>query len=352
MELLVGLLISLAVLLIGVGYQALGSARDARRFPPPGHMVDVGGHRLHVYCAGEGSPTVVLDSGLPGSSLSWRVVQSEVAKFCHVCSYDRAGLGWSDPGPRPRTSQRIVEELHTLLTNAGMKGPYVLVGHSFGAFNARLYASKYADEVAGMVFVDPLHPREWLQMTQEQKRKVKWAVRLARYGALLARLGIARLVLSLGRAGALGTARSLVSLLTGGVLRGREGWMASVQKLPRETRPVVGVFWTQPKCYEAIAEYIQALPESAAQVAATNGYGDLPLVVLSAGAGDAARQLEQEALVRLSSCGRHLVASKSGHWIQLDQPELVVRAIREVVDAARGRRLQEPTDIKLSRTEG
>ncbi len=130
-DLLIGLaaLVTLLVL-AGLIFQAIGSARDARRFPPPGQLVDVGGHRLHIYRMGEGTPAVVMDSGFPASSLSWTFVQPAVARFTQAYSYDRAGLGWSDAGPMPRSSRQIVEELRALLLNAGVEGPFVLVGHS------------------------------------------------------------------------------------------------------------------------------------------------------------------------------------------------------------------------------
>jgi pimeloyl-ACP methyl ester carboxylesterase len=119
-------------------------------------MVSVSGHNMHLYCTGKagGGPTVVMDSGLGGGVLDWQTVQQKVAKFARVCSYDRSGIGWSESGPSPRTSPQIVKELHALLENAGVGGPYVLVGHSFGGANMQLYASEYSDEVAGMVLVD------------------------------------------------------------------------------------------------------------------------------------------------------------------------------------------------------
>jgi pimeloyl-ACP methyl ester carboxylesterase len=194
-ELLIGSAVFVTlVVLAGLVLQEIGSARDARRFLPPGQMVDVGGHQLHICATGRGSPTVVLDSGFPGSSLSWTYVQPEVTRFTRACSYDRAGLGWSDAGPMPRTTRQIVEELHALLRNAQVKGPYVLVGHSFGTFTVRLYASTYPDEVAGIVLLDPIQLSDWLNMTEAGKRKLMGAVRLARYGAILARLEVARLV--------------------------------------------------------------------------------------------------------------------------------------------------------------
>jgi pimeloyl-ACP methyl ester carboxylesterase len=145
----------LVLLLAGVVLQFIITRIDACRYPAPGEMVDVGGYNLHLYCTGEaGAPTVVMDSGLGGTVLDWQLVQPEVAKFARVCTYDRGGMGWSDPGAQPRTSRQITKELQTLLSDAGVRGPYVLVGHSFGGTNMQVYASRYPDEVAGMVLVD------------------------------------------------------------------------------------------------------------------------------------------------------------------------------------------------------
>src|SRR5918995_5554862 len=145
----------LLLLLAGVVYQFLATKNDERKYPAPGEMVDVGGYSLHLNCTGEeGTPTVVMDSGLGGTVLDWQLVQPEVAKFTRVCTYDRGGMGWSERSPQPRTSQQFVEELHALLGNAGVEGPYVLVGHSLGGVNVQLFVSQYPDEVAGMVLVD------------------------------------------------------------------------------------------------------------------------------------------------------------------------------------------------------
>ena len=293
------LLIRLAVLvtllvLAGLIFQAIGTARDARRFPPPGRLVDIGGHRLHIYRMGEGTPAVVMDSGFPASSLSWTFVQPAVARFTHACSYDRAGLGWSD-------------------------------------------ASTYPGDVVGLVLVDPIHPSEWLQMTDASARKLAGAIRLSRYGALLARMGIARLISALVRLGTPGLARTSVSLLTGGTMAEAERRIAPLGKLPLELRPIIAALWTQPKFFDAIASQAESLPQSAAQVAATGDYGDIPLVVLSASSSSPSDIKGHEALAHLSSQGKHVVASKSGHWIQLDEPDLVIESIREVVELV-GRR--------------
>src|SRR5918912_1497138 len=149
---LFGLLVVLG--LIGASYEAIAAAGDARSYPPPGQLVDVGGYRLHIQCVGTDSPTVVLDAGLSGSSLDWSLVQPELGRTTRVCAYDRAGMGWSDPGPQSRTPRQIAGELHTLLTKAGIAGPYVLVGHSLAGKNVRLFALSHPEEVAAMVLVD------------------------------------------------------------------------------------------------------------------------------------------------------------------------------------------------------
>src|SRR6266487_4781642 len=140
---------------VGAIYQAIATARDRRAYPPPGQLIDVGGYKLHIFCMGQGSPTVILDHVGAGNSAQWALVQPEIAKTTRVCAYDRAGFGWSDPGPAPRDARQNVQELHMLLTNAQIAPPYVLVGHSFGGDVARLYADQYRDQVAGMVLVDP-----------------------------------------------------------------------------------------------------------------------------------------------------------------------------------------------------
>src|ERR1700740_1069364 len=188
-----------------------------------------------------------------------------------------------------------------------------------------------------MVLVDPIHPSEWLDMSEPGARKLAGAIRFSRYGALLARLGVARLISALVRLGATGLARSSVSLLTGGTMAEAERMIAPLAKLPTELRPIVAALWTQPKFFDAIVGQAEALPQSAAQVAATGDYGDIPLVVLSANSASPSQMKEHGSLARLSSQGKHVVASKGGHWIHLDEPDLVIESIREVVESV-GRR--------------
>jgi pimeloyl-ACP methyl ester carboxylesterase len=166
---LLGLVIGLVALaVIGVIYQAFATEIYRRIYPPPGELVDVGGHSLHINCVGEGSPTVILESGLGATSVDWANIQPEVANTTRVCAYDRAGSGWSEPGPGPGDPQQIAGELHTLLGNAGIGGPYVLVGHSFGGLYVRMYAYQYPNEVEGMVLVDSSHPEQSARTAEAQ----------------------------------------------------------------------------------------------------------------------------------------------------------------------------------------
>ncbi|HXD09399.1 MAG TPA: alpha/beta hydrolase, partial [Anaerolineales bacterium] len=152
------LILSLSALTWVAGIVA--KSKLARENLPPGQLTDVGGYDMHLYCMGEGSPTVILEAGLNDFHVSWSKVQAEVATATRVCSYDRAGLGWSEASPHPRTSQVMAEELHTLLTNSGVAAPYILVGHSFGGIVMRQFAQQYPDEVAGMVLVDSAHEEQ------------------------------------------------------------------------------------------------------------------------------------------------------------------------------------------------
>ncbi len=308
------------LLLAGVVFQFVVTKIDERRYPAPGDMVDAGGYDLHLYCRGEvGAPTVVMDSGLGGTVLDWQLVQPEVAEFARVCTYDRGGMGWSEPGDQPRTSQQIVKELHTLLGNAGVEGPYVLVGHSFGGTDMQVYASRYPDEVAGMVLVDSaLEDEEAVTLT----RSLQPSPLLLKS---LATIGLMRLPYALG---------AETPGLTSRELEDEQAAISSHRK---------HVF--------AIADETSSLEESFAQNRAhPMSLGDKPLMVLTAGSvqtedtglsPEQADQLDklhsesQAALKRRSENAKQIIAEDSGHYIQVDQPALVIDAVRQVVEAAR-----------------
>ena len=306
----------------------------ARRPLPPGDLIDVGGFRLHLTCQGRG-PSVIFDAALGGSSISWSLVQPEVARFARACAYDRAGFGWSDAGPFPRTAGRAADELRVLLDRAAVPPPFVLVGHSFGGLVARIFATRFRADTAALVLVDPAHPEDWATPAPKEKIKIERGVALCRYGGTAARLGIARIVTALASIGAYGVARAIVRVVSrGGLSREDEGILAPVWKLPREARAPLRRFWTEPRFFDALGNQIANMCTSAAEVleASASGYGDLPLVTISSTDPGEYRLRQQDALARLSTRGRHVIALNSGHWVPLDEPGVVVDAVRHALD--------------------
>jgi pimeloyl-ACP methyl ester carboxylesterase len=328
--------VGIAVLVLsitGIITQLVSLRRDMRRFPPPGQLVDVGGFRLHAVCCGSGTPTAVLESAIAASSLSWARVQPAVARFTRVCAYDRAGLAWSDAPTVPRTFARIVDELDACLTNAECVAPYVMVGHSFGVFVCLTFAARHPQQVAGLVLVDP--PSEWMQMNQRQLRMLRGAVQLSGVGRLLTRMGVVRACLALLTGGAPAAPRYFVKVFGPTAARTLERLIGEVRKLPHEIHPVVQALWCQPKCFQAMADHLRVLQEATASAAAVRSLGDLPVIVISSGDQTPDVTASHRALAAMSSGGRVVFASKSGHWVPYDEPELIVEAIREVVETFR-----------------
>ncbi len=317
---LAGLVVFL--LLAGVVYQFVATKIDEYRYPAPGEMVDVGGYSMHLYCTGEGgAPTVVMDSGAGGSVLDWQLVQPEVAGFARVCTYDRGGAGWSELGAQPRTSEQFVEELHTLLGNAGVQEPYVLVGHSLGGTNMQLYASRYPDEVAGMVLVDSaLEDLDLLPITESLQGSPVWT-------KIYAMTGVVRLVNMLGPVG------------------------YPFSELPPDSADeALAISSSTRQLYESADEASSIRESFEQQLAAPMLLGDKPLIVLTAGPlqlqgmglsqeqmdqMDEAHTRTQAALTQGSQNSEQTIAEDSGHYIHLEQPDLVVDAIGQVVEAAR-----------------
>ena len=317
---------------LGVVYQALGTRRDARVYPPPGRLVDLGSHRLHLLESGRGSPTILLEAGLMSTMLSWKELQRVLAGSFRVVSYDRAGLGWSELGPMPRTAERIVDELHTLLERAAIPPPYVLVGHSFGGLTMPLFAARFPDEVAGMVLVDPVAPAEWNPPSDHDLRLTSIGARVCRRAALLARVGLIRFVAFLLTTGGKKAASYLVRLIS----RGTPADAGSVSSpwfsaLPANEKAMASVFWVQPKFALTIASQLENLPVSAASVSQFTNISDKPVVILSARTAPERRRLEHASMAERLPQGEHVLAGNSNHWIMQEDPDLVIRAIEKVV---------------------
>ena len=302
---------------IGTVWQFLEQRAEAKKYFPLGQLTNVDGHFLHIYCSGQGSPTVILEGGVPEWSIHWQKVQPEIAKVTRVCSYDRAGYGWSEPGPTPRTAERIVDELHTLLRNSGEFGPFVYVAHSFWGPAALLYQHTYPNEVVGVVLIETWSP----QLFSPVPDVIAQSLPLAKTLKTIAPLGQVRLV---GELGILPLADMLQAKL-----------------LPKELQPVYKAAYYDDGIWEAMYEEYSAMKESGLQTQSIRSLDDLPLFVIKAGVRpgddyppDEVWNATQESLTKLSSRGKLIIAETSGHFVQLEDPALVVDAIREVLDAA------------------
>jgi pimeloyl-ACP methyl ester carboxylesterase len=313
----------------GMLYQHLAGRGAARRFLPPGELIDVGGHRLHVLCRGAGRSPVLLESGIAASSISWAAVQPAIARFTRVCTYDRAGLSWSDAPSCPRSFDRIVNELATVLSWVAPGERCVLVGHSFGSFVVRGYAMRHPDLVAGLVLVDPA--MEWLTLTPERAYRLRRARYLSRVGAWLAHLGIPRACLALLIGGAPAAPRRFSRLFGTTVAQTLERLVGEVRKLPPAAYPLMQAFWSQPKCYHAMADHLAVLERDGAAIAQVVSPTEIPTLVISSG-NQPPEQLEaHRRLADASHAGRHIIAARSAHWVQFDEPELVTAAVHELI---------------------
>lgn len=324
-------------ILLGMVYQRLGTRRDWRLHPPPGKLVDLGTHRLHILESGQGGPTVVLEAGLMSTVLSWSALQDELARKYRVVSYDKAGLGWSEGGPLPRTADRIVDELHLLLDRASIPAPYILVGHSFGGLTVPLFAARYPEQTAGVVLVDPVAPVEWNPPSQHDRRLTEIGAKVCRRSAFLSRIGLLRFVAFLLTTGAKGPAGRLVRLIS----RGTPAESGSVSSpwfwaLPANERQMASIFWIQEKFAVTIASQLENLPVSAARVCELGSFCDKPVVILTARTAPENRREEHAAIASRLPQGRHVIAENSNHWIMWEQPGLVLQAIQTVADSLRG----------------
>jgi len=250
-------LLFIAVLL-GAVYQFFGTRRDQKAHPPPGRLIDLGGHRLHLYESGNSGPAIVLEAGLMSTVLSWTELQRELSKSFRVVSYDRAGLGWSDLGPMPRTAERIVDELHLALQKAAVAPPYVLIGHSFGGLTMSLFAARYPQEVTGMVLIDAVVPAEWDPPSEQDSRNARIGAKVCRRAAILARIGVIRFIVSLLNSPLRDVAAHLVRLIS----RGTPSNSGSVSSpwffaLPPNEQTMAAVFWVQPKFALTIASQLK-----------------------------------------------------------------------------------------------
>lgn len=305
-------------------------------YPAPGKMYTVNGKQMHLYCTGQGSPTIILDAGMGNNSLIWGAVQPELSKTTQVCSYDRAGMGWSAPQPGPRDADNIVSQLHALLQQAGVSAPLVLMGHSMAGIYIRGYASHYPGDVAGLIFVDGATPLQEDHESPELRAHTSISTYAYYSYVLVSALGIPRLA----------------------------GECAPVP----EFGGAAGKMEAELQCGELISELwreYSSMQRSGEETLHTGPYGDLPVLIFSADPevqkrtsglppplaleASAMWNQTQDDMKQLSTRSRRIIASGSKHKIQLDRAELINREVPIFIQQIRSGELR--TDYGSTRTE-
>ncbi len=288
------------VALIGLRYERHARQQDAAQFHAPGKLVDLGGYRLHLYCTGEGGPTVILEHGHRATYLDWYRVQPELTKFARVCSYDRAGYGWSDRSPRDRTPSVMTDELHSALRAAGERPPYVVVGHSFGAMDAIMFAHKFSGEVTGVVLVDGSTP--------ESLHQAKWREKL--------------------------WLRTMQLTMPFGLPRWR-GWCSGGLT---EIAAIKQALTCRTQNLDTILREDAAFPIATREIRGISSLGNTPLVVIARDPAmgnnadfEADHAQQQREMTKLSMKSRFVVAEGSGHDVPLARPDVVVQAVKSLL---------------------
>ena len=323
----------LFLLLIIITILTLSTSAQAKGRYYPGKLVDVGTHHLHINCIGEGSPSVIIDSGIGGFSLEWINIQNSLADNVRICSYDRAGYGWSEPGPTPRTTARIANELRTLLIEANIPEPYILVGHSFGGYNIRYFASQHPELVTGMVFIDSSHPEQF--NTEEFKRiapKPQAENAIKRKNSIRVRM-----------------LRPIIA-----------------HNFPQENKRAASRLMMSLKSKNTLINELDFMEVSAKQVASRtkNQVHKFPVTIVTRGKrvwpeNNMGNRREQQwarlqnDLQNISFQSEHFMAYESGHIIHLDQPELVSESILLTVNKSRAQILEneliDKFDIRIAK---
>lgn len=316
---LFGLLI--LALITGFIYEQISRSQVAKKFHPAGELVEVGDHQLHIVSKGSGSPTVVFESGLDAAgSLAWSAIHDSIAQFTQAVAYDRAGVLWSERGKGPKTGAQIGEELYTLLKKSGHEGPYILVGHSLAGIILRPFLDAHREELAGLVLVDASHPQQIDRFPEAANKMMKtpptWLIKLA------SRVGIIRLFM--GGAQLPGTQPSdSCNIITSArmplSMQGVMDEMSQLEVLAKEGQQ---------------AGKLDSLPLIVLTAVNPDRYKQFPDTLLGKQINEIWGELQRDHLT-LSTNSEQVLADKSFHYIQLEQPELVIAAIRKLVEKAR-----------------
>jgi pimeloyl-ACP methyl ester carboxylesterase len=334
-RILLGLVaLAMIVVIIGTIYEALGRRNAQANYPAPGKLVDVGGRKMHIDCRGTGSPTVVFESGLgTGGTIDWTLVHDKIAQTTRACAYDRAGIMWSDPKTTPQHAAAVADDLHVLLKGAGITDPLVLVGHSIGGPYVRAYTGKYGDQVAGLVLVDTSHPDQVARLgkvsnTNAHPGQVAWIMHTA---TRLAWTGAVRFLMA----------------------------NAGQGQLPKDATAKLAAYASS-SVIGATSE-LDGFDTTMDDARAVRSFGNRPVIALTAmkplspdelkglnmKAADGERFKQEWARMgaeqaALSTRGRQQIVPDAGHYIQIDRPDIVIAAVREVVGEVRADSARKP----------
>jgi pimeloyl-ACP methyl ester carboxylesterase len=332
--------LALTLAAVGFLYQWLGAQRDRRRYASDGRFIEIGrGSRLYLLEKGSGGPTVIFESGIAASSLNWCHIQEMVARFTHTASYDRGGLGWSSRASSARTPGNIAIELHEMLQCAGIRPPYVVVGHSFGGLVMRRFALLYPGEVMGVVLIDPMRPEEWPPLDPTKQSTLDRGTKLSGYAVPIARFGLARLAITslLCRSG------RLSGVLAGAAGDGGKHVLGRIKgevcKMPREVWPSVAAHWSRPGFYVGMNGHVRSIPDTVREMQNADPIRGIPVLLLTPATSS---PLSEDSLHGIGDNVEQVLALDSTHWVHLDEPDLVINSIREMV---RGVAVPEPVAV-------
>ncbi len=303
------------LLLIGFSYQYFSTKFDDWQHFPQGQFIEVNGRKIHFLCTGKNGPSVILDAGLGADLNWWHLVQKEASKFARICSFDRPGYGWSDSGKLPRTSKQIVSELHTLLhATETLQSPYILVGHSFGGVNMRLYANAYPDEVMSLILIDACHEDQIFEDNSSGHGILTTFKNYLFTSTFSHHVGLSRLFMT----------------------KNLRPYFSSL--MPQELRDVIVTKASSVKALKARDNEMLFLKESLAQLKKSkNALSNKPLIIITAEETnkDPSWQAYQKELVALSNLGKQIIAKKSSHMVNVDKPEIIVRAIKQIIESCK-----------------
>ena len=329
---LIALSIIASILLLQIAAQRLCLWLDGRKFRAPGTLIKLRGHTVHVHQLGSGAPPIILEAGIAATSLNWSILQPRLAQLATTYSYDRAGFGWSTSTGRQCRLSQMADELHQWIDTLRVPKPYVLVGHSYAAYILRVYAQRFAEELTGIILVDPLTPEEWIKPRRFQRWQLRRGVWFSRAGAALGSIGVNRFCLWLLQRGNSAVPSRVLSAFGARASETGHRILGELAKLPPETVRLIRERWSHAEFFLTMARYIRTLPAAAAEASQSHIPAHIPVTVISGAHQPPVRMAEHQTIAAHSSHGRHLIAANSAHWIHLDQPELIVEAFSKMVD--------------------